>query len=103
MRKGMSVDSLGSDEAEFVPKGWTPSPSSKQLTLGATLKRLGSEAQIIKVSSPGAKKQQSLKDLLVEKVCKVSSNFLMHLRIHNRNLIQDSIFGDSDAIFYDKC
>ena len=49
MRKGMSFESLGDDEAEFVPTSWTPSPSSKQLTLGASLKRIGAEAQTIKV------------------------------------------------------
>ena len=67
----MSVDSLGSGEPEFVKQTWTPSPSSKQLTLGASFKRLGAEAKIITVSSPGAKKPQSLKDVLLHKVCRV--------------------------------
>ena len=75
MRKGMSVESIGSDEPEFVQQTWTPSPSSKQLTLGASLKRLGAEAKIVKVSSPGATKQQSLKDVLVQKVCRVCQRF----------------------------
>ena len=71
----MSVDSIGSDEPEFVQQTWTPSPSSKQLTLGASFKRLGTEAKIIKVSSPGATKQQSLKDVLLHKVCRVCQRF----------------------------
>ena len=70
LKKSISVESLGSvSEPEFVKESWTPSPGKKQMTLAASLKKIGSEAQIVKVSSPGAKKAESLKDMLVKQVC----------------------------------
>ena len=69
LKKGVSFESLGSDsEGKFVEESWTPSPGPKQLTLAASLKKTGQDVQIVKVSSPGAKKQESLKDLLLQKV-----------------------------------
>ena len=61
---------------------------------------MGSEAHIIKVSSPGAKKPQTLKDLLVEKVCKVSSNSPEKFKDLQSKL---DTSGDVDSFFYDKC
>ena len=71
LQKGGSWESAAIDtEPEFVKESWTQSPASKQLTLAASLKRVGCEAAIIKVSSPSAKKPESLKDMLQNKVCR---------------------------------
>ena len=71
LQKGGSWESAATDtEPEFVKESWTPSLASKQLTLAASLKRVGCEAEVIKVSSPGAKKPESLKDMLQNKVCR---------------------------------
>ena len=59
-----------SPEAEFVHQTWTPSPRGKQMTLTAALKRVGVDAKVVTTSSPGAKKTQSLKDVLTQQVCK---------------------------------
>ena len=71
LQKGGSWESAATDtEPEFVKESWTPSLASKQLTLAASLKRVGCKAENIKVSSPGAKKPESLKDMLQNKVCR---------------------------------
>ena len=71
LQKGGSRESAAIDtEPEFVKGSWTPSPASKQLTVAASLKKVGCEAEVIKVSSPGAKQPESLKGMLQNKVCR---------------------------------
>ena len=62
-KTGSEVDS------EFVEQSWTPSPGPKQMTLGASLQRCGQHfPKIVKQTSPGAKKPESLKDTLMKEV-----------------------------------
>ena len=57
-----------SEELGFLEQSWTPSPSPKQMTLAAALERSGQKFEHVVVTSPGAKKQESLKDVLMKKV-----------------------------------
>ena len=79
LSSGGSFESLSTDD-DFVKESWTPSPGPKQLTLAASLKKTGQDAQIIKVCSPGAKKQESLKDVLLKQVCKGPKIYIIDLR-----------------------
>ena len=51
-----------------VSESWSPSPGPKQFTLAASFQKMGLESKIVKVSSPGAKPQPSLKDIFMAKV-----------------------------------
>ena len=62
LRKGSSLESLGSEKSS------TPSPAKgKQMTLLASLQKIGSPAKVITVSSPGAQKPKSLAEVLIAK------------------------------------